>query len=178
MKSALKIINVNKPNDMVCIKQSSIKDKLNMGMFATRDIKKGTPITIYFGDVLDEEELLEKYNNDKDIMKYIRKGHDFIVDGSMGYQTDNLNLNGIYVNDIFKLKSKSKKDIKHYHKSRNICNVEVMETGDFPVYVARRNIKKGQELFVHYGVGFWLCELGVSPQDLKTKYGKIISQLK
>ena len=176
MKSALKIINVNQPNDMVCIKKSSIKDKLNNGMFATRDILKGTPITIYFGDVLDEEELIEKYNESKDIMKYIRKGHDFIVDGSIGYKTDNLSLNGVYVNDIFKLKSKSRKDMKHYCKSRNICNVEVLETGDFPVYIAKKDIRKGQELFVHYGLGFWLCELGVTPIELKTKFKNIIKK--
>ncbi len=172
MKSALNIINVNKQNNIVCIKESTIKDKLNMGMFAIKDIKKGTPITIYFGDVLDDEELLEKYNQNKDIMKYVRKGHDFIVDGSVGYMTNNLNLSGVYVNDIFKLKSKSNKDIKHYCKSRNICNIEVLETGDFPIYVAKRDIKKGQELFVHYGVHYWLLELGVHPLKL-SKYKKV-----
>ena len=176
MKSALEIINVNIENDMVYIKESSIKDELNKGMFAKKDIKKGTPITIYFGDVLDEDELVEKYKKNKDIMKYIRKGHDFIVDGSIGYKTNNLNLNGVYVNDIFKMKSKKIKDIKHYYKSKNICNVEVMGTGDFPVYVAKRDIKKDQELFIHYGIGFWLMELGVTPQELKTKYRKMIKK--
>ena len=109
-------------------------------------------------------------------MKYIRSGHDFIVDGSEGYKTKNLNLSGVYVNDIFKLKSKSLGDMKHYHKSRLICNIEVVETNDFPIYKARKDIKSGSELFVHYGIAYWLCELGVPPNELNTKYKKILKQ--
>jgi len=176
-KSALKIIDVNSSNNLVEIKESRyIKDKLSKGLFAKQNIKKGTKIVIYFGDVLDEEELLEKYNENKDVMKYIRKGYDFIVDGSIGYNTKNINLSGVYVNDILKLKSKSMKDMEHYHKSRNICNVEVLNTTDFPVYIAKRDIKKGQELFIHYGLHYWLLDLGVSPIDLKRKYKNILKK--
>ena len=63
-KSALELINVNKPNTYVKIGKSKIpsieKDKYNQGLIATKFIKKGTKIVIYFGDVLDEEELMEK----------------------------------------------------------------------------------------------------------------------
>ena len=176
-KSALEIIDVNSDNQLIEIKESKyIKDNLAKGLFAKQDIKKGTKIVIYFGDVLDEEELLEKYNENKDIMKYIRRGYDFIVDGSMGYKTKNINLTGVYVNDIMKLKSKSMKDIKHYYKSRLICNVKILNTNDFPIYVAMRDIKKGQELFTHYGIGYWLIELGVNPKFIESKYKKIIQR--
>lgn len=173
-KSAFEIFDIDSQNQLVEIKKSGyIKDKLSKGLFAKQDIKKGTKLVIYFGDVLCEEELLEKYNENKNVMKYVRKGYDFIIDGSIGYKTKNINLFGVYVNDIFKLKSKSMKDIEHYYKSRNICNIEVLNTTDFPIYIAKRNIKKGQELFVHYGIHYWLLDLGVSPIDLKKKYGKI-----
>lgn len=169
-KSSFELISVNKPNNMVEIKKSKyIKDELAMGMFATQDIKKGTDITIYFGDVLNTNEVFEKYKQDKDIMKYTRKGYDFIVDGSEAYKLKNKNLLGVYVNDITKLKSTKRSDIKHYNKSKMICNVEAIETSDFPVYRARRDIKKGQELFVHYGAAYWLLELGVPPNKL-SKY--------
>jgi len=167
MKSAFEYIDVKSTNNKVEIKTSNyIKDTLSKGMFAIRDIKKGEPITIYFGDVLDESELIEKYNIDKSIMKYVRKGYDFIVDGSCAYQTNNLNLLGVYVNDISKPKSKSIKDLQYYNKTSLICNVVVQETSDFPVYVARKDIKKGSELFVHYGTGYWLLEMGVPPNQL------------
>jgi len=176
-KSSFKVIDVNLPNQLVEIKESKyVKDKLSKGLFAKTDIKKGTPLVIYFGDVLDEEELMKKYQQDKDIMKYVRKGYDFIVDGSIGYQSKNINLSGVYVNDIMKLKSKSMKDMEHYHKSRMICNVEVLNTSDFPVYITKRNIKKGQELFVHYGIHYWLHDLGVSPVDLKRKYKNVLKK--
>lgn len=176
-KSSFKVIDVKSSNQLVEIKESTyIKDNLSKGLFAKKDIKKGTPLVIYFGDVLDEEELMEKYQENKDIMKYVRKGYDFIVDGSIGYDTKNINLSGVYVNDIMKLKSTSMKDMEHYHKSRMICNVEVMNTSDFPVYVAKRDIKKGQELFVHYGIHYWLHELGVHPIDLKRKYKNILKR--
>ena len=58
-------------------------------------------------------------------------------------------------------------DGKHYSKSKNICNVEVLNTTDFPIYVAKKDIKKGQELFVHYGIHYWLLDLGISPTELK-----------
>jgi len=175
-KSAFEIINIKQETDVIEIKKSHIKDELSMGLFAKRDIKKGEYVVIYFGDVLDEEELLHKYKQDKNIMKYVRKGYDFIVDGSEGYKTKNLNLSGVYVNDILKLKSKSTKDMNHYHKSRLICNIEVVDTTDFPVYRARKDIKVGQELFVHYGLNYWLLNMGISPGDLK-KYQKKINKI-
>lgn len=71
-------------------------------------------------------------------MKYIRKGNDFLIDVSIINKINNLNLMGGYVNDICKLKSTSKKDIEYYKKAYNICNVEVIETDDFPIYRAKK----------------------------------------
>lgn len=177
-KSAFDLVDINKNNDKIEVKESKyIKDSLSFGLFAKRDIKKGENIVIYFGDVMDDKELLQKYNEDKSIMKYIRKGYDFIVNGEVGYETKNLNLSGVYVNDILKLKSKSINDMKHYNKSKKICNVEVIQTTDFPVYYAKKDIKVGQELFVHYGIFYWLLNMNVSPKELKNKYEKIVKDL-
>lgn len=153
---------------MIEVKVSNyVKDKYNKGVFATRDIKKGENVCVYFGNILDEDSLYEIYNENKDVMKYIRKGNGFLVDASIVYKLDNLKLMGGYVNDISKPKSKKKKDLEYYNKTSLICNIEVVETNDFPIYRARKNIKKGSELFVHYGIGYWLLDMGVKPEDLK-----------
>ena len=179
-KSALEIIDTNESNHFVRIQKSKVtsisNDKYNNGLVATRFIPKGTNLVIYFGDVLDEEELMEKYNKDKEIMKFVRNGHDFIVDGSVGYKTNNLNLSGVYVNDISKLRSTKMKDMKKYFKTRTKCNIEVIRTADFPVYRASKNIQEGDELFVHYGIGYWLYELGVHPREISKKYKKVIGK--
>ena len=143
-----------------------IKDKYNKGVFATRDIKKGENVCVYFGDILDEDKLYEKYKNNPYIMKYIRKGNGFLVDASIVNKIDNIKLLGGYVNDISKPKSKSKKDLEYYNKTKFICNIEVVDTDDFPIYRARKDINKGSELFVHYGEKYWLLDMGVKPEDL------------
>lgn len=149
-----------------------IKDKYDKGVFTTRDIKKGEIVCVYFGDIIDEDKLYDIYKNRPNIMKYIRKGNGFLVDASIIDKINNINLLGGYVNDISKPKSKSKKDLIFYSKTKNICNIEVVETKDFPLYRARKDIKKGVELFVHYGIGYWLLDMGVSPLELH-KYIKI-----
>lgn len=152
---------------MIEIKESKyIKDKYNKGVFATRNIKKGENICIYFGDILDENQLYEKYKNNPHIMKYIRKGNGFLVDASIVDKLDNIYLMGGYVNDISKPKSNSKEDLNYYNKTKFICNIEVVETNDFPLYRARKDIKKGSELFVHYGIHYWLLDMGVKPENL------------
>lgn len=152
---------------MIEVKVSKyIKDKHNKGLFATKDIKKGEIVCIYFGDIIDEDKLYDIYKNRPEIMKYIRKGNGFLVDASIIHKFDDVKLLGGYVNDISKPKSKSKKDLNSYSKTKFICNIEVVETKDFPLYRARKNIKKGAELFVHYGIGYWLLDMGVSPLEL------------
>lgn len=153
---------------MIEIKVSKyIKDKYNKGVFATRDIKKGENVCIYFGDIIDESNLIDIYEKKPEIMKYIRKGNGFLVDASIISKIDDIKLLGGYVNDISKPKSKKKKDLINYDKTKFICNIEVVETNDFPLYRARKDIKKGSELFVHYGIGYWLLDMGVKPEDLK-----------
>lgn len=153
---------------MIEIKKSNyIKDKYNKGIFATRDIKKGENICVYFGNIIDEDDLYEIYKKKPEIMKYIRKGNGFLVDASIVDKLDNLKLMGGYVNDISKPKSKKKNDLIYYDKTKMICNIEVVETDDFPIYRARKDIKKGSELFVHYGIGYWLLDMGVDPQHLQ-----------
>lgn len=177
-KSSFDIININTPNKLIEVRQSKlIKDKLSLGLFAKKDIKKGTNIVIYFGDILDEKELIEKYKKNKNIMKYIRKGYDFLVDGSEAYKIKNNNLFGVYVNDIYKLKSTKYDDMVYYNRTKKICNVEVVNTLDFPIYIAKKDIKKNQELFVHYGLAYWLNEIGVTPNELKNKYKKVIDYI-
>lgn len=166
LMSSLTFIKQN----MIEIKESKyIKDKYNKGVFALKDIKKGENVCVYFGDIINEDELYEKYKNNPNIMKYIRKGNGFLVDASIVNKIDKVKLLGGYVNDISKPKSKSKKDLEHYNKTKFICNIEVVETNDFPIYRARKDIKKGSELFVHYGVNYWLLDMGVKPEDL-SKY--------
>jgi hypothetical protein len=39
-------------------------------------------------------------------------------------------------------------------------------TKDYPVYITRRKIKKGETLTVHYGLPYWLLIMGVHPAEI------------
>lgn len=173
-KSSVNIVDITKKNDMVFRNKSLIVKDQN-GLFASRDINTGEKVVIYFGDILTKEEFLKRYNNDKSIMNYIRKGKTFWIDGSEVYKIKNKNLYGGYVNDISRPKNTSKKAVNKYIKSMNKCNLVSIPTGDFPIYIARKNIKAGEELTVHYGLGYWLLFMGVSTRDIAKKFGKLIN---
>ena len=174
--SAVNVIDITKKNKKVEMKKSKIVPG-QYGLFATRDIKANENVVIYFGDILTKDEFLAKYDANNKIMRYIKKGNDFWVDGVYAYRTKNRNLYGAFVNDVAQPKNRKRKAINKYIKTMKRCNLVSVDTDDFPVYVASRDIKKGEELTVHYGLGYWLLHMGVTTKELKKNYSKLIKKI-
>ena len=84
----------------------------------------------------------------------------------------NSNVLGVYVNDYDKLKNTNIQEMKRYAKTAQKCNLEIADTLDFPIYFSRRKIKKDEELFAHYSVGYWLLYLGTKVEDMEEIYKK------
>jgi len=150
-------------------KKSNIPDA-GFGLFSKKYFKKGDLIVTYFGTVIPKEDMYEVFFNNKE--KYIKEIHPFIRDISddiivFGQVDKDMNKCGVLVNDYTSLKSTDKKDIEEYVKlSLKNANVRVTYDNEYPEYVALRRIKKNEEIYVHYGVGYWLLSIGISPQDI------------
>lgn len=176
--SAFDYINTNNKKSYLEIKKSKIKNAGN-GLFTKKYIPKNTNVVIYYGEKIDKHDIYNIYMNNPnkycELNKYIRgTSNDFVI---FGIQNNNMNLNGVFVNDIGSITcSKNELNIdilKAYVKTKDQCNLITIETNDFPVYASRHRIKKGEELYVHYGIGYWLSYIGCSPDeisDLNIKY--------
>ena len=118
---------------------SSVCD--SFGLFATKSIAKGSCIGFYAGELISEEDeknrdpLVQLKNSS--YLFWVKKGPFKIIDAL------------IYGNKT--------RFINHMPLSRS--NVKVMEyTGDFSkiIFLAKKDILKGQELFFDYGPQFKL----------------------
>ena len=177
----MKAFDLINPNSQQLIYLS--KSKINgagKGAFAKKFIKKGFPVVIYFGNKIFDVDIYDLYiNNPNDyyqLNKCIRgTPNGYVIRGDKAQH--NLNLAGVYVNDVSSI-SCDKNDIninvlKEYAQTLKKCNLDTIDTKDFPVYVSSKRIKKGEELYAHYGIGYWLSHIGFSPEeisDLNTKY--------
>lgn len=159
--------------------QDSIR---GFGLQATRTIRKGEAVVIYYGKRLrgDGSHLELYFINPEKYLKerapYIRSNGNQCIDAhEIDYQKiNNMNLLGVYVNDIQKPMSLDDLDLKTYLESQEKCNLEVgPETRDYPVYFAKRRIKKGEHLTIHYGLAYWLLQLGVDPSKIGDYLEKI-----
>lgn len=178
MIQASTILNLNaKPK--VYISKSKLENGGD-GLFAKKHIPKGAPVVIYFGDKITDEEIYEMYTNSPkkyyELNSYIRgTPNGFVINGNK--TIENLNLSGVYVNDIASILCErddlDEKVLEEYAKSIKDCNLRVMDTEDYPVYISTKRIKKNEEMYVHYGIGYWLSIMGCSPEeisDLNSKY--------
>ena len=169
------IININKTS--LVYKKENEK---GMSLFAKKTIKKGTPIIIYYGDITEKKEIYKEYINNKDnyiknIGPYIRDINDNeVVNGIKYLENENLNLCGVLVNDYCSIKNSDKIEMLKYIESKNNCNVEIIETNDFPIYYSRKKIKKDEEICAHYGIGYWLLNIGIDAEKIKDKINEII----
>lgn len=152
------------------------------GLFANKIIRRGEPVIVYYGDMVKDADFVNMYMEDREkyfaVAPYIRgTPNDFAINGKSAYDLDNINLQGIYVNDAAKLNiSPGSFDIgvaKRYAATSKQCNLRVVDTTDYPVYAAQKRIKKNEELTVHYGIGYWLEVNGFAADeisDLNKKY--------
>lgn len=149
---------------------------LGKTLIANCDFPKGSAVVIYFGKIITTEENFLKYmSNPKEYIEkfasYIRATPDQSknIDASelIENPSSNPNLMGVLVNDIAKPKSTDLSDLKEYLTTEDQCNLIVSDfTRDYPVYFANRDIKKGEYLTIHYGLGYWLLQMGIEPQDI------------
>jgi hypothetical protein len=144
------------------------------GLFSRYKIAKGRPVVVYYGTLLTHQEIYELYRSDSE--QYYQLSDDLrgtlngqVVCGDR--EVTNPNYQGIWVNDISSLSDEI--NIDRYLETLQLCNLKVVETLDYPVYIATRQIKKNEELTVHYGPGYWLSHLHMTPEeisDLDQKY--------
>jgi len=187
-KSALFYFKLNNKPLFKVVQDSN--PELGQTLQATQRIVRGTPVVLYHGKMITSKENVETYlENPSEYIekkaKYIR-GHssnnDISIDASQvvenfnrGEGKINLNLMGVLVNDVAKPNSLKIEDLRKYQLSTDKCNLEVsrFETSDYPLYVAKRRIKKGEILTVHYGLGYWLLQMGVKPEEISEMISKV-----
>jgi len=186
IKSALHYLNIShKPLFKI------VKDKnpvLGRTLQATHQIAKGSPVVIYYGEKMTSEQNLKAYLSDPkkyltELAPYIR-GHpnnpEQSIDASKIVEDVKKhlpNVCGVIVNDVSKPKSLRLSDLLVYRGTEKECNLEPSPypTRDYPLYIAKRKIKKGEILTVHYGLGYWLLQMGVPPQNLASFLGELQS---
>jgi SET domain-containing protein len=173
-----KIININK-TPLVYKKQN----EKGTSLFAKKNIKKGTPLLIYYGDINDKNEIYKEYINDKEnyiknIGPYIRDINDNkVVNGIKYLDNENLKLCGVLVNDYCNIKNNDKNEMLKYIESKKNCNVEIIETNDFPIYYSIKKIKKDEEICAHYGIGYWLLHMGIDADKIKNIIDELYNTL-
>ena len=161
---------LSKTKPLVYVGKSKVSGS---GLFAKKNISKNNPVVMYYGNHITDDEIYELYTNDiqsyLELSPYIRgTPNGFAIKGSRD-QT-NKNLLGVFVNDISLIDCRkediSKEILKKYANTEKQCNLKVIDTNNYPVYFSKKRIKKGEELYVHYGIGYWLSIIGFNPEEI------------
>lgn len=143
------------------------------GLFSTGNFAKGEPMVIYYGNQLTDQQVYEIYTKNSDdyyhLSDYLRgTPNGFVIHGDKTQK--NPNLQGVYVNDASSINCHKNeltvKKLRDYAETSKLCNLKVVDTSDYPIYVSIQRIKKQCELYVHYGIGYWLAHLGYSPEEI------------
>ena len=109
---AFNYLNPDKEN-LIYISESKILNA-GKGIFAKSDIKKNTPLIIYFGNLIHTNETLESYESDKDnyinnIAPYLRDSvfENYVIDPSLLIEEPEIDiiLKGYIVNDYCNISS-------------------------------------------------------------------------
>lgn len=164
---------------LIYCKNSLVKGA-GLGIFAKNDIKVNTPVIIYYGDLISNDDILKLYTENeikykKNISPYLRKTgiKNMLVNGKKSENQNNLILKGYLVNDSNNIKNIDYQNIKNYVDNKN-NNIKLMETNDFPIYVTSRDIKKNEELYVSYGLAYWLLNCNCKPEKIREICNKFI----
>lgn len=144
------------------------------GLFTVSNYRKNTPMVIYYGDKITDQQVYDMYiknpNDYYDNFAYFRgTPNGYVVNGKI-VTTTNLNICGVYANDIQSItcnkEELTKEILKTYAHSITACNLKVVDTRDYPVYSTSMRVKKGDELYVHYGIGYWLAYIRCTPEEI------------
>jgi SET domain-containing protein len=121
-------------SDIVNVKKSKLKNA-GKGLFATVNIEEGNHICLYFGVLVFRDQV---YNGYYESDYLLEDGiNDFIIDAA-----DPKSCLGRFVNDSLSLKL-TNSEFQFYKKPFS------------GVLVATRDIEKGEEIYVDYGIDYW-----------------------
>jgi hypothetical protein len=173
MTSANTILKFDSNLKHVIVGPSKIKGA-GQGLFAKKQIQRDQPVVVYHGTKITDREVYDIYINNPDEHKRLNS----IIRGTPnGYVIQGIKCNvpvlqGVYVNDISCINIKVKKEeitkdvLQNYANTIKQCNLKIVDTVDFPIYYSVKTIKKGDELYVHYGIGYWLLHIGFAPEEI------------
>lgn len=166
----MEIKNHMKYNHEDCIfyiKKSDVCEGL--GLFAKKDIKENTYITYYYGYV---SRLFKLSKKNKYIMEYssIRKK----IKDSVLVGVKNINLLNL------KGAAQIANDAICWEISKKENNSIFIQNGKFIFIKSKKDIKKGEEILVSYGIKYWNNQINNFPLEYKDNFKvilKIISKL-
>ena len=121
-------------SDLVEIKTSKLRNAGN-GLFATKNINKGEFVCWYFGALI-EKDFIENGYYDSDYL--LSNPHsNLIIDAE-----DQNSCFGRYINDSLSLK-------------KNNCEFVFYTDTTSAGVIATKNVKKGDEFYMSYGLDYW-----------------------
>lgn len=151
---------------------SSHISKHDYGLYANKNFHRKIPMVIYYGTLMSNEDVMYIYQTNHELYQQmancLRHTRTSVVYGDR--DNSNTNLLGVYVNDISNINCR-KQDVneeilRKYADTHKLCNLQVVETADFPVYRTSKHVRKNEELTIHYGIGYWLLEIGCTPEEI------------
>lgn len=163
--------------NQVRIGDSKIKNA-GQGLFARKHIHRSQPLVVYYGTKITDKEVydmyihnLEGYHTLNPFIRGTPNGFSII-----GEKSEISVLQGAYVNDIACINCSkdqiTKKILQDYANTIKQCNLRTVDTLDYPIYYTTKSINKGEELYVHYGIGYWLLHIGCRPEEI-SKYNEM-----
>jgi hypothetical protein len=188
LKSASYFFDINQKSVVEIIDDSNPEKGLTLR--ASEDIPEHVPVILYYGTPETPEQNIVTYFEDSE--KYIRDMAPYIraltsdrsinarhlIPDDKSKNKLNMNLLGVLVNDVSKPKSLKAIDLIDYLKTQEECNlVSSVQTDDYPLYISNRCIKKGEILTVHYGLGYWLLQMGIPPSGISHIIQSIMSHI-
>ena len=121
-------------NDNVEIKKSKIKNS-GKGLFATKNFNTGDFICWYMGVLIEKDFVVNGYYDSDYLLA--NPNSELIIDAS-----DEKSCYGRYINDSLALK-------------KNNCDYDFYSNTTSAGVIASKNIKKGDELYISYGMDYW-----------------------
>ncbi len=162
----------------VKVQKSNLYDA-EKGLFAKALFRKGDKVCEYAGEIKDKTDMADFYQYDQEgymkIHRYIRDlDNERVIIGDHELVKNDWMKSGVYVNDgaCLDLTIKYDHDIHqdimsaYIDNSEMKQNVEAVTQDDKVYYIATKRIKKGEEIYAHYGKHYWLLLSGISIEQL------------
>jgi len=159
--------------------KDSIIEGAEKGLFAKKMFHKGDIVCEYAGEIKDKMEMVDFYQRDQEsytkLHRFIRDfDEDYVIIGDPKLAAIDLMKSGVFVNDGACLDLTIKYDpnvhkelISNYiTQSKQKQNVEAVVQDGKLYYIAIKRIKKGDEIYGHYGKHYWLLLSGIPVEQL------------